>query len=35
VIGDSSTVGATPFYKQFLEYCEKHGAYRSAWEWVG
>lgn len=34
VIGDSATVGATPFYGKFLEYCEKHGAYRSAWEWI-
>jgi ATP-dependent RNA/DNA helicase IGHMBP2 len=34
VIGDSATIGATPFYKQFLEYCEKHGMYRSAWEWL-
>jgi superfamily I DNA and/or RNA helicase len=33
VIGDSATIGATPFYKKFLEYCEKHGMYRSAWEW--
>ena len=32
VIGDSATIGATPFYKRFLEYCEKHGLYRSAWE---
>jgi superfamily I DNA and/or RNA helicase len=34
VIGDSATVGAHPFYKSFLEYCEKHGLYRSAWEWA-
>jgi ATP-dependent RNA/DNA helicase IGHMBP2 len=34
VIGDSATIGATPFYRQFLEYCEEHGIYRSAWEWV-
>jgi superfamily I DNA and/or RNA helicase len=33
VIGDSATIGAHPFYKSFLEYCEKNGAYRSAWEW--
>jgi ATP-dependent RNA/DNA helicase IGHMBP2 len=32
VIGDSATIGATPFYKKFLEYCEAHGLYRSAWE---
>jgi superfamily I DNA and/or RNA helicase len=35
VIGDSATIGAHPFYKSFLEYCEKNGAYRSAWEWTG
>lgn len=32
VIGDSATIGSSPFYRQFLEYCEKHGMYRSAWE---
>jgi ATP-dependent RNA/DNA helicase IGHMBP2 len=35
VIGDSATIGATPFYKAFLEYCERHGIYRTAWEWIG
>lgn len=34
VIGDSATIGGSPFYRQFLEYCEKHGQYRSAWEFV-
>jgi len=34
VIGDSATVGANDFYRQFLEYCEKHGMYRTAWEWT-
>jgi superfamily I DNA and/or RNA helicase len=34
VIGDSATVGAHPFYKSFLEYCETNGLYRSAWEWA-
>lgn len=33
VIGDSSTIGLNPFYKSFLEYCEKNGVYRTAWEW--
>lgn len=33
VIGDSATVGAHPFYRSFLEYCEKNGLYRSAWEY--
>jgi ATP-dependent RNA/DNA helicase IGHMBP2 len=32
VIGDSATIGADPFYKAFLEYVEKHGIYRTAWE---
>lgn len=32
VIGDSATIGANPFYQSFLEYCETHGLYRSAWE---
>lgn len=34
IIGDSSTIGAHAFYKEFLEYCEKNGAYRTAWEWA-
>lgn len=34
VIGDSATIGSHPFYKSFLEYCEKNGAYRTAWEWA-
>lgn len=34
VIGDSSTIGNNPFYKAFLEYCENHGVYRTAWEWM-
>ncbi len=33
VVGDSATVGSNPFYKTFLEYCETHGMYRTAWEW--
>ncbi|TWI85019.1 AAA domain-containing protein [Lacibacter cauensis] len=32
VIGDSATVGADPFYNQFLTYVEKHGTYRTVWE---
>jgi ATP-dependent RNA/DNA helicase IGHMBP2 len=32
VIGDSATIGANLFYQSFLEYCETHGLYRSAWE---
>lgn len=34
VIGDSATLGSDAFYATFLEYCEKHEAYRSAWEWM-
>jgi ATP-dependent RNA/DNA helicase IGHMBP2 len=34
VIGDSATIGNHPFYKAFIEYCEKNGYYRSAWEFV-
>jgi hypothetical protein len=32
VIGDSATVGADPFYNAFLTYIEKHGNYRTVWE---
>ncbi len=34
VIGDSATVGNHPFYKAFIDYCEKNKYYRSAWEFV-
>jgi len=34
VIGDSATIGAHPFYRGFLEYVERHGTYRSAWEFA-
>jgi len=34
VIGDSATIGKNPFYAQFLEYCEKNGAYQTAWEYM-
>lgn len=34
IIGDSSTIGAHTFYKEFLEYCENNGVYRTAWEWA-
>ena len=34
VIGDSSTFGNHPFYKSFLDYVEKIGAYKSAWEFI-
>jgi len=32
VIGDSATIGADPFYNSFLTYIEKHGSYRTVWE---
>jgi ATP-dependent RNA/DNA helicase IGHMBP2 len=32
IVGDSSTLGGHPFYKAFLDYVERIGAYRTAWE---
>ena len=32
VIGNSATLANHPFYKDFIEYCEKIEAYKSAWE---
>lgn len=32
VIGDSATIGADKFYNEFLSYVEKHGSYRTVWE---
>ena len=32
IIGDSATIGADPFYNSYLSYIEKHGNYRSVWE---
>lgn len=32
VIGDSATIGADAFYNSFLSYIEKHGNYRTVWE---
>lgn len=34
IVGDSATVGADDFYGKMLEYCEKHGGYRTAWEYM-
>ncbi len=34
VIGDSATLSSLPFYKDFLDYVESIGGYRSAWEYV-
>jgi ATP-dependent RNA/DNA helicase IGHMBP2 len=33
VIGDSATLGGFKFYSRFLDYCEEHGCYGTAWEW--
>lgn len=35
VIGDSATIGADAFYNAFLTYVEKHGSYRTVWEFSG
>lgn len=32
VIGDSATLGVSPFFKSLLDYFEKVGGYRSVWE---
>ncbi len=34
VIGDGATIGASPFYQSFMQYCEAQGMYRTAWEWA-
>jgi ATP-dependent RNA/DNA helicase IGHMBP2 len=34
VIMDTSTVGNHPFYKVFIEYCERNNFYKSAWEFL-
>lgn len=34
VIMDTSTIGNHPFYKSFIEYCEKNNFYKSAWEFL-
>lgn len=34
VIGDSATIGGDTFYGAFLDYIEKAGVYRSAWEYM-
>lgn len=34
MIGDSATLGQDPFYGRFLEYVERVGSYRSAWEFL-
>ena len=32
-VGDSGTLGRHSFYARFIEHAERHGGYRSAWEW--
>ncbi|MEL7422368.1 MAG: AAA domain-containing protein [Bacteroidota bacterium] len=34
IIGDSATIGNDAFYSAFLAYCEAHGSYRTAWEFM-
>ncbi len=34
VIGDSATIGNDKFYTQFLDYVDKDGIYRTAWEFM-
>ena len=34
IVGDSATIGNDDFYSAFLEYCETHGTYRTAWEFM-
>lgn len=34
IIGDSGTLGAHPFYKEFLNYTDSINAYKSAWEFL-
>lgn len=34
VFGDSATIGMDKFYGGFLDYCDKAGAYKTAWEYM-
>lgn len=34
IVGDSATIGNHNFYKNFLDYCDRVGAYRTAWEFM-
>lgn len=34
VLGDSATIGGNTFYRQFIEYCENNGFYKSAWDYA-
>ena len=33
VVMDTATIGNHPFYKAFIEYCEKNNFYKSAWDY--
>lgn len=35
LVGESPTLGAHPFYRRFLDYIDRIGAYHSAWEFGG
>lgn len=35
VIGDSATLSLHDYYAGFISYAEQHGAYKSAWEYMG
>jgi superfamily I DNA and/or RNA helicase len=34
IVGDSGTIGSRKFYQNFLDYCDRVGAYRTAWEFM-
>ncbi len=34
IVGDSATIGRSPFYRSLLAYCEEAGAYQTAWEYM-
>ena len=34
IIGDSATLGSDGFYQRFFDYCERIGAYQSAWAYM-
>lgn len=34
IVGDSATISNDNFYKDFLDYVDKHGTYRTAWEYL-
>ena len=34
VVGDSATIGQDKFFAAFIDYCERSGFYRSAWEFM-